>query len=367
MKTNNLVQSNEVLHFASGKTMKNRFMLAPLTNKQSHDDGTLSDQELKWLTMRAKGQFGLVMTCASNVQANGKGWKGELGIYSDTQLSGHRKLTQSIKDHGSLAVIQLFHGGMRSPKELIDSQPVCPSDNKEYEARALSLVEVYQLRDDFISAALRAEKAGYDGIEIHGAHGYLLAQFLSSEINHRNDQYGGNLENRARLIFEIIDGIYEACGSEFLIGIRLSPERYGMVLDEVKSVAQWLINSGKIDFLDISLWDVFKKPEKHPDTNKYLLDHFLELDYNNVKLTVAGKIIGGKEVHDVLKTGVDFVTIGKSGIIHHDFPLRVMNDKNFKSKQLPVSIAHLKNEGLGPEFIEMMKKWPNFIQNKEHF
>ncbi|MEP0266088.1 NADH:flavin oxidoreductase [Dokdonia sp.] len=342
--------------------MKNRFMLAPLTNKQSHDNGTLSDDELKWLTMRAKGQFGLVMTCASNVQANGKAWSGELGVYSDIQLSGHRKLAEGIKAHGSLAVIQLFHGGMRSPKELIDGQPVCPSDNKEYDARALSLAEVYQVKDDFISAALRAKEASYDGVEIHAAHGYLLAQFLSSEINHRNDIYGGSLENRARLIFEIIDGVYKACGSEFLIGVRLSPERYGMILDEVKLVAQWLIDSDKIDFLDLSLWDVLKKPEKHSDTNKRLLDHFLELDYNNVKLTVAGKINGGKEVYEILNSGVDFVAIGKSAILHHDFPLRVMNDKNFKSKQLPISISHLEHEGLGPKFIEMMKSWPDFVK-----
>jgi 2,4-dienoyl-CoA reductase-like NADH-dependent reductase (Old Yellow Enzyme family) len=142
----------------------------------------------------------------------------------------------------------------------------------------------------------------------------------------------------------------------------LSPERYGMLLGEVKLVAQWLIDSGKIDFLDLSLWDVFKKPE-HSDSNKNLLDHFLELDYKNVKLTVAGKIKGGEEVHEILNAGVDFVTIGKSGIIHHDFPLRVMNDRNFKSKQLPVPISHLENEGLGPKFIEMMKSWPGFIEN----
>ncbi len=282
--------------------------------------------------------------------------------YSDNQLLGHRKVTENIKAYGSLAVIQLFHGGMRSPKELIDEQPVCPSDNEEFKARALSLTEIYQVRGDFISAAVRAKKSGYDGVEIHGAHGYLLAQFLSSEINHRNDKYGGSLENRARLIFEIVEGIYEACGSDFAIGVRLSPERYGMVLDEVKLVAQWLIDSNKIDFLDLSLWDVFKKPEKHSDTNKSLLEHFLELEYKEVKLTVAGKINGGKEVHEVLNAGVDFVAIGRSGIIHHDFPVRVMNNDSFVPEQLPVSISHLKNEGLGPKFIEMMKSWPDFIK-----
>lgn len=102
--------------------------------------------------------------------------------------------------------------------------------------------------------------------------------------------------------------------------------------------------------------------EKYSDSNKNLLEHFLELDYKNVKLTVAGKITGGQEVHKVLAAGVDFVSIGKSGIIHHDFPIRVMKDRNFRSKELPISIAHLEKEGLGPRFIEMMKSWPGFTK-----
>jgi 2,4-dienoyl-CoA reductase-like NADH-dependent reductase (Old Yellow Enzyme family) len=107
------------LNFSCGKTMKNRFMLAPMTNKQSHEDGTLSDDEYHWLTMRAKGQFGLVMTCASNVQFNGKCWSGQLGIYDDKHLEGHQRLATGIQAYGSLAVVQLHHGGMRCPADLI--------------------------------------------------------------------------------------------------------------------------------------------------------------------------------------------------------------------------------------------------------
>ena len=356
-------QANEKVDFSCGKTMKNKFMLAPLTNQQSHDDGTLSDNELEWLRMRAAGQFGLVMTCATNVQANGKGWQGELGIYSDNQLAGHQKLAQTIKEYGSLAVTQIFHGGMRAPEDLIGGQPVCPSFNEKFNARALTLSEVHQVRADFIAAAVRAQQAGYDGVEIHGAHGYLLAQFLSSEINHRTDEYGGSLENRSRLLFEVVDGIRAACGKGFLLGVRLSPERFGMKLKEVKLVAQQLINTNKIDFLDMSLWDVFKSPEEQVDSSKSLLEHFLELDYKKVKLTVAGKITGGEEVHRVLEAGVDFVSIGKSGIIHHDFPKRVLENKDFTSLPLPVTEVHLRKEGLSSKFIGMMKKWPNFVKS----
>ena len=105
----------------------------------------------------------------------------------------------------------LHHAGMRSPAELIGEPPLCPSDNEETGARAMTTEEVEQLREDFIVAAERAEKAGFEGVEIHGAHGYILAQFLSGKINQRQDQYGGSLENRGRLIRDIIDGVRHRC------------------------------------------------------------------------------------------------------------------------------------------------------------
>ena len=117
--------------------MKNRFMLAPLTNQQSHENGELSDDELKWITMRAKGDFGLVMTCASHVQEIGKGFPGQLGIFSDDLNEGHLKITENIKVHGGISVIQLHHAGMRSPEAVINKTPVCPSNNEETKSRTL--------------------------------------------------------------------------------------------------------------------------------------------------------------------------------------------------------------------------------------
>lgn len=341
--------------------MKNRFMLAPLTNQQSHEDGQLSDDELHWLTMRAKGQFGLVMTCASHVQEVGKGFPGQLGIFSDALVEGHKRLTKSIKAHGSLAVIQLHHAGMRSPMDVIGQAPVSASAMEKHEARALTLEEVRQLRDDFINAAIRAKKCGYDGVEVHGAHGYIITQFLSKEINQRTDEYGGSLENRSRLLFEVVDGIRKLCGEEFLLGVRISPERFGMELSEAKEISQRLLNEGKIDFLDVSLWDCFKMPEETHHQNQSLLAHFTSLDRKNVKLTVAGKIRTGQDVKKILDAGVDFVTIGRSAILHHDFPEKVMKDPDFVPVEIPVSKDYLLKEGLGEAFVDYMGKWPGFV------
>lgn len=338
-------------------------MLAPMTNTQSHEDGTLSEEEYHWLTMRAKGGFGLTMTCASHVQANGKGFPGQLGIFSDAHIPGHTKLAASIRSADSLALVQLHHAGIRSPKELVEDGPVGPSVHEKSNSRALSIQEVKKLRDDFIAAGVRAKKCGYNGVEIHGAHGYILCQFLSLKYNHRNDQYGGSLENRSRLIFEIIDGIRSKCGPEFMIGIRLSPERFGMRLDEIKKVCMRLVNDDQIDFLDISLWDCFKEPEEEEQKGMSLLEHFTSMDYGPVRLTVAGNIRSADDSRSIISSGVDFVTIGRAAILHHNFPELVREQAEFKPVSLPVSRSYLKNEGLSDRFIEYMGRWPGFVKS----
>lgn len=350
------------IHFPCGQIMSNRFMLAPMTNTMSNEDGTLSEDEFNWLTMRAKGGFGLTMTCASHIQANGKGFPGQLGIFSDLHIDGHTRLAKEIKNNDSLAVIQLHHAGIRSPKELVGGKTVGPSSYEKTNSRGLALEEVHKLRDDFIEAGIRAQKCGYNGVEIHGAHGYIICQFLSTEYNQRNDEYGGSFENRSRLLLEIVEGIRFQCGSNFLIGVRLSPERFGMLLEEVKTICKQLVENTKIDFLDISLWDVFKKPEEKEHQNMSLLEHFAQIDYKNVKWTVAGQISKAVDVQKVINAGVDFVSIGRAGILHHDFPKKVMNNPNFKPKSLPVSSEYLKTEGLGERFVEYMRRWPDFIE-----
>lgn len=353
----------EPLSFASGQTMKNRFFLAPMTNTQSHDDGCLSQEEYHWLTLRAKGGFGMTMTCASHVQANGQGFPGQLGIFDDKHLEGHLRLVSGIQAHQSLAVIQLHHAGIRSPKELIKGSPVGPSAHIKTGARALTTKEVIELREAFVEAAIRAQKCGYNGVEIHGAHGYILAQFLSAEYNQRQDEYGGTMTNRFRIIVQIIDEIRKQCGAEFMIGLRLSPERYGIQLEEIKEFCLQLDAQKKVDFLDISLWDVFKMPEDAPYASQSLLEHFSKLALSNTPWTVAGKISSGRVAQKVIDAGVDFVCIGQAAILHHDFPVQVQQNPQFEASKLPVSATYLKEQGLGPKFIKYMRRWPNFVSD----
>ena len=341
--------------------MKNRFMLAPLTNLQSHEDGVLSDEEFKWLTMRARGGFGLTMTCAAHVQAVGQGFPGQLGIFDNNHIEGLTRLAKEIKKQGSIAICQLHHAGMRSPEDLIGETPVCPSYNEKTGARALSYEEVEQLRDDFIAAAMRAQEAGFDGVEIHGAHGYVLCQFFASGINNREDIYGGSLANRYRILFEIIDGVRECCHDNFMLGVRLSPERFGMKLDEFKQIAQRLFNEGKIEFLDMSLWDVFKEPNEEDKQGRTLLSYFTDLDRQNVRLGIAGKIRTPEEVEKALAGGVDWIMLGRAAILHHDFPAQQQKNPGFSPVTLPVPREHLEKEGVSEKFIGYLSSWKGFV------
>lgn len=353
------------LSFVRGPALKNRFMLAPLTNLQSHPDGRLSDDEFNWLTLRARGGFGLTMTCAAHVQAIGQGFPGQLGIYSDDHLEGLARLAAGIKAGGSRAFVQLHHAGMRAPAGLIGTQPVCPSADAETGARELSVAEIEQLTEDFIVAAQRAERAGFDGVEVHCAHGYILTQFLSAETNRRTDLYGGPLEDRSRIINDILWGIRARCRENFTVGVRLSPERFGMKLAEVRTFAQTLVDQGQVDFIDLSLWDVFKEPNEVEFKGRPLIDWFTDLERGRVRIGVAGKIMDGATARRCLEHGADFVILGRAAILHHDFPLRVQAEPDFAAATLPVTSEHLRAEGLGPAFVDYMKTWKGFVAAEE--
>ena len=349
------------INFKSGSTIKNRFMLAPLTNTQSHVDGRLSDDEYHWLTMRAKGGFGLTMTCAAHVQAVGQGFPGQLGIFGDEHLEGLTRLAKGINDEDSLSVVQLHHAGMRSPAELIGQAPVCPSDHADTGAVALSTDQVDQRIEDFILGAERAVTAGFDGVEIHGAHGYILAQFLSGTVNQRQDKYGGSIENRMRPITEIIEGIRARCPKNFLLGLRLSPERFDVHLPDIIEVAKRILADAKIDFLDMSLWDSFKEPEDEAFKGRSLLSYFTELERGDVALGIAGKLRDPNEVRLAMEADIDFVLLGRAAILHHDFPLQMQADSNFTPISNPVSSDHLREQGLGEAFITYMSGWKGFV------
>ncbi len=350
------------LTLARGPAWKHRVALAPLTNYQSHDDGTLGDDELHWLRLRAQGGFAMTMTCAAFVSDNGKGFPGQLGVSAPRHLAGLTRLATALREAGSVSAVQLQHSGRRAKREFTGQQPVCPWDDAETGARALSTAEVEQVVQDFIDAAVRAEAAGFDGAELHGAHGYLLAQFLDAEHNQRSDRYGGSFENRTRILFEVINGIRARTGPGFQLGLRLSPERFGILLAEARELSRQLLAGGQLDYLDLSLWDVFKQPQDPQHHGKPLIAHFSDLPRGGTRLGVAGKIMTAATAQACLDHGADFVLVGRAAILHHDFAQRALADPGFTSTPRPVTRAYLAGEGVSPTFVQYLKaEWRDFV------
>ena len=351
----------DAVTFNHGPAMKNRFMLCPLTNQQSHADGTLSDDEERWLTMRAAGGFGMTMTCASHVDPRGQGFPGQLGCFGDEHVPGLTRLAAGIRAQGSVAVVQLHHAGRRAPAELIGTSPVAPADDAKTGARALTTDEVHDVVESFVAAAERCERAGFDGVELHGAHDYLLCEFLSAEFNDRTDDYGGSREARFRIVDEIIAGIRRRCRPDFIVGVRLSPERFGLATADVIDAFGRLVATGAVDFIDLSLWDVFKQAVDEQFAPRPLLELFTALDRGSVRLAVAGHLYSGADVQRAVDLGADIVAIGRAAITNHDFPRLIHADPNAAMRALPVPREVLAAEGLSPTFIDYMSNWKGFV------
>ena len=352
------------MNLARGPNFRNRLALAPLTNLQSHDDGTLTEAEFNFLVTRANAGFGMVMTCGATVAPMGKGYPRQLGVHSDRHLPGLERLAKALRRAGAVSSVQIMHSGSRAKTELIGARPVGVADD-ETGVRALSTGEVDQVVEDFIVAGLRAEKAGFDGVEVHAAHGYLLCEFLDRTRNHRSDRYGGSAEGRSHALIDILSGLRERAGPDFQIGVRLSPERYGIDFAEIRELAQRLMLSELCDYIDMSCWDTFKEPDDPAFKGRPIMDWFADLARGKTRLGVAGKLTTGRNALECLRHNADFVFIGRGAILHHDFPRRIAADPDFMSATLPVSRAYLAEEGLGNHFIDYMATWAGFVADEQ--
>lgn len=351
------------LHLDHGPTWRNSLALAPLTNRQSHADGRLSEDEIAWLTARAQGQFGLVMTAAAFVAPAGHVWPGQLGVASDDHLPGLAQLAKALRAEGAVSAVQLHHGGRRAEREVTGQAAQCPWDDPDHDAVAMTAQDIESSVADFVAAAVRAEQAGFDGVEVHGAHGYLIGQFLDGTRNHRADAYGGSLDGRFRFLQEVLEGIRGATGDDFQLGLRLSPEGFGISLQDGREYARMALATGLLDYLELSLWDVFMRPRRGGDG--LLIDHFVDLPRGSTRLGVAGKVLSTADAQWCLDRGADFVSVGRAAIVQHDFAARALAEGSFAARPMPVSVDVLRQESVGPAFIEyLIENFPDVVDSK---
>ncbi len=345
--------------------IRNRTVLAALTNKQSNEDGTLSDEEICFLLRRAEGGFGIITSAASHVMENGQGWHGEMGVWGDHQIPGLTKLADGIRERGALSLVQIFHGGMRAPADLIRTTPISASYNDEgngnQPAREMSENEIQEAIDAFAAAAERCEKAGIDGVEIHGAHGYLIAQFLGTVTNRRSDSWGGDLSGRSRFLMKIIEEVRKRTSPSFVVIVRISPEieNLGISLDDSLELAKHLTET-EIDALHISCWDVFKGAEGDSRDSRTLTRRFREVLPDGFPLISTGSIWTSEDARFVMKEGADLVGVGRVGIAHPDWPLGLKNP-DFSPDPPPFTTQHLESVSLSPIFVEYMHRYRGFV------
>lgn len=356
------------IRFRCGATARNRVWLAPLTNLQSEEDGTLSDDEQRWLQARADGGFGVVETCAAHVSEEGKGFDGQLGVWSDRHLPRLRALAQGLAGAGALAVAQLYHGGVRSPSRMTGRQPWSASafreDKPNFEVpREGSAADIEAAIEAFVAAALRSAAAGFQGVELHAAHGYLLSQFLSRTMNPRTDGWGGDLVGRARLLRTIARRVRAAAPPDFLLAVRLSPEDFGYArgldLDESLQVAAWLAEDG-VDCVHLSLWDVTRNTAKRP--TEHAIPLFRAALPAEVRIVVAGNIWTAEDAEAQLARGADLVALGRAAILNPDWPARA-REPGYQPERGPLTPAALRERAISERFVHYLRRFPGLVRD----
>jgi len=215
-----------------GVRFRNRIVMAPMNTNYAASEGDSSPQIIDYFVERAKGGAGLIITSAAVVDIDSKKRAGELCVYHDDFIPGLKKLASAVQKAGARIFLQINHQGAElfSNTAFQIKKAVGPSALPHHLngrlCRALSIKEIEAIRERFIDSALRAKKAGFDGVAVHGAHGYLLGQFTSPDTNRRRDKYGGGFEGRIRLSLEIVEGIRKKAGDDFLISYRMNGNEF---------------------------------------------------------------------------------------------------------------------------------------------
>lgn len=321
--------------FNNGVELKNRIIMAPMTNYSSNPDGTVSEEELAYYARRSK-DVSMVITACTYVTPNGKGFHNEFAGDRDEMIPSLSQLAKTIQSQGAKAILQIFHGGRTCPPELVPHGDIVSASAVPAEVagaktpRALTETEVEEIVDAFGETARRAIEAGYDGVEIHGANGYLIQQFFSPHSNQREDRFGGSVEKRMTFPLAIVDKIKsvvkEHADDSFIVGYRFSPEEAetpGITMADTIKLVDTLAEKD-LDYLHVSLQHFLSKARRGvEDVNKTRIDYLLETIDNRVPLIGVGSIYSAEDARKAFETGVPLLALGRELIIDPDWVQKV--------------------------------------------
>jgi N-ethylmaleimide reductase len=322
-------------------SLKNRIFMAPLTRMRSRDDSDVPVLPLMAEYYRQRANAGLIISEASQVSPQGKGYMGTPGIYNAEQVTAWQKITQAVHEAEGKIAIQLWHVGRVSHHSLqpnqqlpvsasalayVDKTTIMGEDGKPHRVacdtpRALTLEEMPALIDSYRQATLNAREAGFDMVEVHAAHGYLLHQFQSLESNHRDDIYGGSVENRARLTLEVIDACIAAWDAAH-VGVRISPLGIFNGLDDKDGLEMGLylareFNQRSLAYLHLSEPDWAGGPAHSDEFRQALRDAFKGV------IIGAGSYTLDKANNLLAKGFIDAAAFGRPYIANPDLAHRL--------------------------------------------
>lgn len=319
--------------FPNGITMRNRIVMAPMTTWAGNADGTVTEDELAYYRKRVGG-VGLVITGCTQVQANGIGFTDEYASFDDRFLPSLRSLAEAAKSGGAPAVLQIFHAGNKAVPDLIpDGEIVSASDVAVSVAapavapipRELTHSEILDVITAFGEATRRAIEAGFDGIELHGAHGFLIQNFLSPHYNKRQDQWGGSLENRMRFGLAVVAEVRRVAElhakGPFILGYRVSPEEPdadGLRMDDVMVLIDRLIEA-KVDYVHVSLASILSSKPLGEDVSETIAQLIEAHVAGRVPILAAGGILTPAQASEALAVGLTGVAIARALVINPEW------------------------------------------------
>ena len=339
--------------------VRNRIVMAPMTSGYSSADGHVTQTLIDFYHARANGGVGLITCESCYVEGRGKGFVGHLSLDDDKYIPGLTRLTESIKSTGAKIFLQLIHCGRQTTPALCGQQPVAPSPIpcpvlKEM-PREASITEIEHIIESFVKAAHRAKKAGFDGVEIHAAHGYLINQFLSPYSNKRADAYGGDLFARSKMLLEIVSGIKQDVGEDYPVTCRLSADEFvqgGLTLLETRTVAGWLQNIS-LDAISVtggiyeSAHKIIPPMDVEPGSLVYLAA--------GIKQAVTIPVFAVAGINDpffadqiLIKGRADMVALGRALLADPHWPLKAQKGDSHRIRPC-LYCNHCRNRALRPK------------------
>ena len=352
--------------------LRNRIVMAPMTTWSANPDGTISEQELEFYKRRSQN-VGLVITGCTYVTPSGIGFTHEFAAYDDRFINSLEKLAAAAQSGGAPAILQIFHAGNKAIPELVPNNDVISASassvkngdfmKRVVQSREMTENEIQETIRAFGDVTKRAIKAGFDGIELHGAHGFLLQNFFSPLFNQRNDRWGGDLERRMRfplaVLQEVKNVVYEYATKPFAIGYRISPEESatgGLRIEDTYKLLDRLISSG-ISYIHTSLVSINDSyPVESPNgprTIELILNHIA----GRVPVIAAGKIRTPSQAQEAISTGLPLVAIGKGLVINPEW---VTLAESGRSHEIQTTL----NPQLVPELTIPDKLWDQIQASK---